>query len=337
MNDNLDSQRLGQNYYAKLRKLLVNENWKAADQETLSNMCEVVGRKKSDILSVEDIRTFPELDLFTIDRLWTKYSDDKFGFSVQKEVWQRFHEPKSYNLDWERFITAVGWRSSQGNQLKYRDLTFDKTAPIGHLPCSIYGLKPFSELEKFEVGNCKWFMVKAFADRLQGLIRPVPPASPQPASPQPPNPNKPINVFISYAREDEDLKKELERHLSVMVRQGHIKTWHDRLIQAGKEWDPAIKANLEEAQIILLLVSSWFMASDYINDVELRQAMARHKSGTARVIPIKLKPVDLKGTELSQLQTLPRNANPVTSWANRDEAFFNVAQGIRRVVESMSG
>ncbi|MFG6107047.1 TIR domain-containing protein [Leptothoe sp. EHU-05/26/07-4] len=161
------------------------------------------------------------------------------------------------------------------------------------------------------------------------------PASP-PASPSVTNPdlNEPLGVFISYSHKDEGLKEELEIHLSALTRQKKIKPWQDRAIEAGTEWDDAIKSELEVAQIILLLVTPRFMASNYIHDIELAQAMERHKAGTARVIPIILKPVDFKGTPFEKLQALPKDAKPVTRWDDQDEAFLDVVQGIRRVVES---
>ncbi|MEM9265925.1 MAG: TIR domain-containing protein [Cyanobacteria bacterium P01_F01_bin.13] len=148
-------------------------------------------------------------------------------------------------------------------------------------------------------------------------------------------PGEPIGVFISYSHRDEELKEELEVHLATLKRLGKIKPWQDRSIEAGTEWDATIKAELEAAQIILLLVTPRFMASNYINDVELTRAMERHEEGSARVIPIIMKPVDLKGTELRQLQALPKDGKPVTRWDDQDEALLNVVQGIRRVVESL--
>ena len=90
------------------------------------------------------------------------------------------------------------------------------------------------------------------------------------------------------------------------------------------------------AHIILLLVTPRFLASEHIYDQQLTQAMERHDAGTARVIPIILKPVDFKGTQFEKLQALPKDAKPVTRWDDQDEAFLNVVQGIRRVVESLS-
>lgn len=145
----------------------------------------------------------------------------------------------------------------------------------------------------------------------------------------------PIAVFVSYSHKDEDLREELDVHLSNLKRQGKISAWNDRAIEAGAEWDADIKAKLEAAGVILLLISPRFMASEYCYDIEMQRAMQRHEEGTARVIPIFLKPVDWKDTPFSKLAALPKDAKPITTWNNQDEAFLNVVQGIRRAVESL--
>jgi TIR domain/CHAT domain len=165
------------------------------------------------------------------------------------------------------------------------------------------------------------------------VLAPVPilnqEASPLPSQPQP------IAVFVSYSHHDEAMRKELEDHLSNLRRQGKIAAWNDRAIEAGTEWDAEIKAQLEAAGVILLLVSSRFMASEYCYDREMKRAMERHEEGTARVIPIILKPVDWQGSPFSKLATLPKDAKPITKWDDQDEAFLSVVQGIRRAVESL--
>jgi hypothetical protein len=145
----------------------------------------------------------------------------------------------------------------------------------------------------------------------------------------------PLNVFISYAHADEALKDELVVHLATLKRQGKIRAWQDRDIEAGTEWDQEIKAALEAAEIILLLITPRFLASDYCFDLEMQRAVDRHDAGTARVIPIILKPCDWQGTPFSKLQVLPKDAKPITHWSDRDEAFLNVVQGIRKAVESL--
>lgn len=154
-----------------------------------------------------------------------------------------------------------------------------------------------------------------------------------------PNPDissTPLDVFISYSHRDEKLRETLGLHLASLQRQGVIKSWHDRKISAGTEWKQAIDENLNSAEIILLLISENFIASDYCYDLEMERAIARHDAGEARVIPIILKPVDWSGAPFGKLQALPKNAKPVTTWSNRGEAFLNIAEGIRQAAMEMA-
>lgn len=145
-----------------------------------------------------------------------------------------------------------------------------------------------------------------------------------------------IEIFFSYAREDELLRDELAKQLRNWERQGFITVWHDRNISAGTEWASEIDTHLNTAQIILLLISPDFMNSDYCYSGEMERALGRHATGEARVIPILLRPVLWKDTPFSTLQVLPRNGSPVTNWHNRDEAFFEIATEIRSVIEELT-
>src|ERR1051325_2411722 len=151
-----------------------------------------------------------------------------------------------------------------------------------------------------------------------------------------PEPHNSVEVFYSYAHEDEELRKELDKHLSNLRRQGVVTGWHDRNISAGTEWNAKIEMHLNSAKVILLLISPDFMNSDYINDVEVKRAMERHKAGEARVIPVIVRPVDWDGTPFSPLQALPTDRRPVTLWSNRDEAFVDVIRGIRSAFQDLS-
>ena len=137
-----------------------------------------------------------------------------------------------------------------------------------------------------------------------------------------------VDVFYSYSHRDEELRDELEKHLTILRRQSVIRDWHDRKIAAGTEWRGRIDERLERAQLILLLISSDFISSDYCYDVELTRAMERHRAGSARVVPVVLRPVYWKGAPFGELQALPTDAKAVTQYANRDEAFTIVAEGI---------
>ncbi|MEO0349807.1 MAG: SUMF1/EgtB/PvdO family nonheme iron enzyme [Cyanobacteria bacterium P01_A01_bin.15] len=142
----------------------------------------------------------------------------------------------------------------------------------------------------------------------------------------------PVDVFISYSHKDEDLKDELYVHLAPLIRQGQIKPWQDRAIEAGAEWEQEIKAQLESAEIILLLITPRFLASDYCFDKEMQRAMARHDAGTARVIPVIMKSCYWQGSVFSKLQALPKDGKPVTRWDDWDEALLDVVQGMLRVI-----
>lgn len=144
---------------------------------------------------------------------------------------------------------------------------------------------------------------------------------------------QPIKIFFSYAHKDEPLRDELSKHLAILKRQGVISEWHDRLISPGEKWADVIDDRINQAQIILLLVSSDFLASDYCYEIEMRRALERDESGEAVVIPIILRPCSWKGGLFEKLQALPKDAKPVTSWANPDEAFTNIAEGIRATVK----
>lgn len=150
-----------------------------------------------------------------------------------------------------------------------------------------------------------------------------------------PNAVTPLSAFISYSHRDEDFKDELVIHLATLKRQGKISAWQDRDIEAGAEWDSEIKQQLEAAELILLLITPRFLASDYCYDLEMQRAVERHNEGTARVIPIIVKSCDWQGTPFSKLQVVPKDAKPITKWDDQDDAFLNVVQGIRRAVESL--
>jgi YD repeat-containing protein len=152
----------------------------------------------------------------------------------------------------------------------------------------------------------------------------------------PSNSLKPIKLFYSYAHEDEELRHKLEGHLALLKRQGVIAEWHDRKIGAGKEWKGQIDDNLNRASVILLLVSSDFLSSDYCYDVEMTRALERHKAKEARVIPIILRPVyHWSSAPFGGLQTLPKNGKAVTEWTNQDTAFVDVVEGIHKAAEEI--
>jgi len=147
----------------------------------------------------------------------------------------------------------------------------------------------------------------------------------------------PINLFYAYAKEDEDFRIQLEKHLSLLKRQGIISDWHFRKLTGGDEWREKIDNHINNSQIILLLISADFISSDYCYDVEMTRAMELHKSQKARVIPVILRPCDWHSSPFSKLQALPTDGKTITQWSNQDEAFLDIVQGIRRACEDLLG
>ena len=120
--------------YINLRNLLASKKWAEADEETARVMLKVAGREKEGWLDTKSIEKFPCEDLRTIDQLWVKYSNGRFGFSVQKRIYQSLGGTREYNNEvWERFVDRVGWRKNN-EWLYYNDLTFSEEAPEAHLP-----------------------------------------------------------------------------------------------------------------------------------------------------------------------------------------------------------
>lgn len=147
----------------------------------------------------------------------------------------------------------------------------------------------------------------------------------------------PVKLFYSYSHRDENKRDRLETHLSVLRNQGVISTWHDRRITGGREWEDQIDSHLEDASLILLLISADFLASEYCYGKELRRAMERHESKEARVLPVILRDCDWHPAPFGKLQALPKDGKPITSWSNQDAAFTDVAKGVRSVVSELLG
>ena len=146
----------------------------------------------------------------------------------------------------------------------------------------------------------------------------------------------PLKVFYSYAHKDEALRDRLDEYLELLARQNLIVRWHDRHIVPGSEWDAAIAEALRSSDIILLLISSAFNASEYINKYEIPAAMEAHQSGRSRVVPILLE--DVPGwhkAEFAKLQFLPTGARAISTWKDPVEAFADIARGIRQVVKDI--
>lgn len=140
-------------------------------------------------------------------------------------------------------------------------------------------------------------------------------------------------LFVSYSHKDELLRKELDAHLTPLIRESAIEIWHDRRIDAGDEWNEEIDGRMRTAEVFLLLVSPDFFASDYCYGREMSVALDRYNSGDVLIVPIVVRPVDWKRSPLARFQALPKDAIPLTSWDNRDLGWLSVVEGIRNVCE----
>jgi len=141
-----------------------------------------------------------------------------------------------------------------------------------------------------------------------------------------------LRVFVSYSHKDERYRQRLEISLAPLQRSDLISIWHDRKILPGDEWDREIDKNLGSADLVLLLVSPDFLASEYAYSQEMAQALERHRSQSAIVVPIILRPSDWQNSPLSSLQALPREGRPVASWSDRDRAWLDIVQGLRQLI-----
>lgn len=149
---------------------------------------------------------------------------------------------------------------------------------------------------------------------------------------------KPLKTFICYAHEDRSTVSGIRSHLKPLERSGLVSVWHDVEILPGQHWDKSIKAQLQEADLVLLFVSVDFIASDYIEKTELHAALERQKAGEITLIPIIVRPCEWQDYfGMGQFQALPNGGHPILSRHHpyTDEVHHAVVQGIKRVAQDM--
>jgi TIR domain len=146
-----------------------------------------------------------------------------------------------------------------------------------------------------------------------------------------------LNIFFAYSRVDSSYRERLDKHLSGLKRKEYINTWYDGKIEPGKEWEKEIDNELSRADIILLLISADFIASDYCYEHEMRKAISRHEKGDAVIVPVLLHPCDWHDTPFAKIQALPQNGKPVSdpSWHSGETAFNEIALKIKEIVERL--
>lgn len=146
-----------------------------------------------------------------------------------------------------------------------------------------------------------------------------------------------VKVFISYSHKDEEYKNQLSSHLAALKRNGIIQQWDDRQIELGQQWDNQINSAMNEADLILFLVSSDFINSDYIFEKEMSAALERSKRNETKLVPIIVRPCDFADTPLAQFQATPKNAKPISTWSNQDEAFMDVIEHLKMILMPQKG
>jgi hypothetical protein len=178
------------------------------------------------------------------------------------------------------------------------------------------------------VGNAvqSGFLFKVLTSQMAPLREPVSDLAPR----------TPRRVFVSYSHKDKEFASQLSTSCAQLRRDGWIHLWSDAEILPGSNWREDIHAALEQADLVVLLISPDFIQSDFCYGIEMRRALERHATGCARVIPIVIRATDTAGAPFAQLQMLPTDRKPITSWSDRDSAWLDVARGLRRVLETLA-
>ncbi|MEE8587242.1 MAG: toll/interleukin-1 receptor domain-containing protein [Acidobacteriota bacterium] len=149
-----------------------------------------------------------------------------------------------------------------------------------------------------------------------------------------PGPGRPpLRIFVSYSIRDSSFLKELKKHADRLGKPSILDSWTDREVRTGSEWRQDLLDQLEKADLILLLVSPAFLATDYVYPVELKRALERQETGDAQLIPIILRPTDWSSAPFANLQALPSQGTAITEWENEGEAWEDVAAGLQSVLQ----
>ena len=143
-----------------------------------------------------------------------------------------------------------------------------------------------------------------------------------------------MRAFISYSHKDTAAVERLHTHLALLLREGRIDAWFDRMIMPGGQIDVEITRELEECDLFMILVSPDFLASDYCVNREMRRALERHNAGEAHVVPIIIRPCDWMSSPLGQLKALPCDGKPISEWSNDDSAYLDVVNGLRLILDA---
>ena len=142
----------------------------------------------------------------------------------------------------------------------------------------------------------------------------------------------PLVTFLSYSHANPKQRKKLREHLIQLEREGLIRCWDDRQLRVGQEVDASIKAQLEETEVFILLLSPAFIASEYCHGVEMRHALERHAEGSALVLPIIIAPCDWQNSPVGKLLVAPTDGKPISNWRPVDAGWADVARLAREAI-----
>lgn len=142
------------------------------------------------------------------------------------------------------------------------------------------------------------------------------------------------DIFILYSQEDQVTLDMLKTHLVALERARPVKIWYDGMIEAGAEWQNEVQEALENAEIILLLVSADFIASDYLFEQVMVQALNRHQEGKVKTIPVIARPCLWKDTTLGSLSALPKDGKAISNegWQNEDEPYLAIVEELLQII-----
>jgi hypothetical protein len=141
------------------------------------------------------------------------------------------------------------------------------------------------------------------------------------------------SVFISYSKSNVNQRKRLELELTVLQNAGLLAgAWHDRMIDAGDKWDPAIRNELGSAEVVIILCSTAALSTPYITEHEIPTALEQEAAGRTVVVPLILEACGWQGTKLSEFNALPTKGKPINKWSPRSDGWHSVYQGLERVL-----
>lgn len=143
-----------------------------------------------------------------------------------------------------------------------------------------------------------------------------------------------VKVFLSYSHEDEKMKEQLDKHLIMLKRNEKIDSWNDRCLIAGQKLEKNTLGQLESSDVIVLLVSTDFLASNYCYEKEMKIALEKNEKGEAIVIPVILRTCDWLNSPLKDLLAVPKDGKPINKWEDKDEAYYNVKQNIEKAIDN---